>query len=252
MKKLLTLLLAVFLAVAPALASDLPAVSDTAGVLDPGLISGIQALSRETQRALDIRLRVITRDFLGGAQAPAFAEETRLISDDPEQTILLVMVIGEERYALSMGSVPQALLGQDAVNNLLASTFRGPYLNRDYDSALKSMMGGLVARMQNASGKRLDSSGLFTSAQPEPTQAIDPMDSFFRQRERSADNARRYEEDAQDAGRSRLSLWQIALIGFILYKLFGKNRTTGKKRGCGPLGWIFGTWGVSKFFGWRK
>ena len=259
MKKTLILLLALLLVAAPALAASSSVVNDAAGVLDPGLISGIQKLNEETQRKLDIRLQVITRHFLGGAQAASFAEETRQNqSESPENTILLVMVIGEERYAISMGEVPQALLGLDAVNNLLASTFRAPYLNRDYDGALRALISGLVVRMESASGQRLSSKELFDSTPsdpsmvPDPTRAPNPLDSFFREWERSSDNAKQYEQNTRDRGRSRLSLWQIALIGFILFKLFGRDRTTGRKRGCGPLGWIFGTWGISKFFGWRK
>ena len=254
MKKLFILLLAICLAALPALAAPAPVVSDAAGVLDTGLVDGIQTLNKETEQKLDIRLRILTRHFLGGAQASAFAEETRQLSENPDQTILLVMVIGEERYALSMGKAPEELLGRDAVNNLLASAFRVPYLARDYDGALKAFMAGLVTRMQSASGETLDTTGLFAQARPEPQPLPkqDPLDSFFREWDKSADDARRYEEETGDPGRGGLSVWQIALIGFILYKLFGTSRRTGKRRGCGPLGWIFGAWGISKFFGFRK
>jgi|LSQX01.2.fsa_nt_gb uncharacterized membrane protein YgcG len=231
-----------------------PVVSDTANVLDASLIEGIADINRQTERELAISYRVITKHFLGGAQAISYARETRESYANPDQIILLVMVIGEERYAVSIGSAAQALISQDAMDSLLASAFRLLFLNRDYSGALAAFTAQLAGQMQNASGKVIDASMLYAGAALVPSPSADPLDGFFREPAQSMDHARRYQEETEEAQRGDrgLSIWQIALIGFVLFKIFGRNRRTGQKRGCGPLGWIFGTWGISKFFGWRK
>lgn len=255
-KKFWIFLLAAFLLAGTAWAQSAPSlvVSDTANVLDASLIEGITNINRQAERELNISYRVITKHFLGGAQATSYARETRESYPNADQVILLVMVIGEERYAASLGSAAQALISQDAVDNLLASAFRLPFLNRDYSGALAAFTSQLAGQMQNSSGKAIDTSGLYAGTALTPTAAVDPLDGFFREPAQSMDHARRYQEETEEAQRGDrgLSIWQIALIGFVLYRIFGRNRRTGLKRGCGPLGWIFGTWGVSKFFGWRK
>lgn len=256
MKKTLSLLLAALLLAAPfaALAEDDPAVSDTAGVLDDALAADIQSLDRQISSHLNLRLRVITKHFLGGAQASAFAEEARQSSGDPDNTILLVMVIGEERYAASIGESARKAISPDTMNNLLASAFRQPFLNRDYNGALSALTAQVAGQLQKASPEAFDTGAFKPEATKAPAFTRSPLDGFFREPDRDLDNARRYQEEVEDVqeGRGGLSMWQIALIGFILFKLFGGNRRTGKKSGCGPLGWILGAWGISKFFGFRK
>ncbi len=256
MKKFLSLLVAALLlagAVA-ALAEDQLVVHDTAGVLDSAITQRVIELNEETKSSLGIQLRVITKHFLGGSQAAAYANEARMAYEDADDIILLVMVIGEERYAISIGPEAALLISQESASNILASAFRQPFLNRDYQGALDAFLSQLAGQMQISSGKAFDRVDPASSVIKLPTITKDPLDGFFRERELDIDKARRYEEDIRDAkdGRNRLSMWQIILIGFILYKIFGRNRHTGKKRGCGPLGWIFGTWGLSKFFGFRK
>lgn len=254
--RLLALLLAAFLlaGIFSAQAASALVVSDAANVLDPSLIEGIVDLNRQTEDKLDLSLKVITKHFLGGAQAASFARESLESYPDPDQIILLVMVIGEERYAVSLGREAQALISQDTVDNLLASAFRAPFLDRDYSGALAAFMAQLAGQLQRASGQTLRTKSLYSSAALSPAVTPNPIEGFFRQPAQSLDNAQRYQAETEEAqrGDKGLSLWQIALIGFILFRLFGRDRRTGRKRGCGPLGWIFGTWGVSKFFGWRK
>lgn len=256
MKRIFSLLVAGLFMVAAfsVWAEASPVVNDSAGILDGTSVERVASLDRQLQEALDVRLRVITKHFLGGAQAAAYAQEAREGYPEADKLILLAMIVGEERYAVSIGQSAQALISQDTASNILASAFRQPYLNRDYDLALDGFLRQLTSQLENASGKTIGGAAANEDVIRLPSTTSDPLDGFFRERERAIDNARRYEEESQDAqkGRSGLSLWQIALIGFVLYKIFGKNPRSGRKRGCGPLGWIFGTWGLSKFFGFRK
>ena len=58
----------------------------------------------------------------------------------------------------------------------------------------------------------------------------------------------RQQAEREDRG---LSWGSIIVIGLVLSMVFGKKDTR-RGCGCGPLGWIFGVFGLSKFFGWRK
>lgn len=256
MKKGIVLIVTAFLLALSlfALAEDLPVVNDAASVLDTTTIQDIQQLNQQMEKALDVSLRVETKDFLGGEQPAQYARALREGSDKADKTILLVMVIGEERYAVSIGSAAQAMLRQDAAENQLASSFRQAFLNREYSGAVNSVLTQWAAHMQKSSGNSFDA-GRYETPVVKPTSRItNPLDSFFREWDKSEQSARQYQEEAHDAKEYKggPSFWQIVIIGFVLYKIFGRNKYTDKRRGCGPLGWIFGTWGLSKFFGFRK
>lgn len=239
-------------------------VLDTAGVLDANVITDLTRLSGEIRNKTDVSLRVITKHFLGGAEPLTYAQEQLRGYQDSEKVLLLVMVIGEERYAVAMGEKARDVLSAEAVENILATAFRQPFLKRDYSRALADFSVRAAGQLQSASGSRISTDGLFaayTSQAPSPvgTPVIstnwtqDLIESIFSEPAANKNNAERYAAQAKAAkeeDRGGLSLFQVALIGFVLYKIFGKRRDG--RRGCGPLGWIFGTWGVSKFFGWRR
>ena len=138
----------------------------------------------------------------------------------------------------------------------LIGAFKGYSQEKDQVESTQWADAGKYSAAANAFNERLSGSfSGFLARLMGITEVKGTSDGFFREREHEIDRAYRYyEEDTRVAKKAdnNLSLWQIALIGFVLYKIFGRDSRTGKKRGCGPLGWIFGTWGFSKFFGWRK
>lgn len=175
------------------------------------------------------------------------------------------MVIGEERYALALGSKAATMVDANRAEKLLNDVFREPFLKaRDYDRALAAFLVGLAMRLETDNNITLHldpvllsmagmSEEVLAKATAAPAEESSWLDSIFGNAFEMEDHARRYEADVYEAARperGRLSLFQIALIGFILYKIFGKKRKG--RGGCGPLSWIFGTWGLAKFFGWRK
>lgn len=260
----LAVLLLVVLVQTPAQGAD-AVVHDTAGVLDAGVIADVTRLSGETQAKANVSLRIITKHFLGGAEPLAYAQDQLKGYPDSEQVLLLVMVIGEERYAAAIGEKARDVLGAEAVDSLLANSFRQPFLQRDYSRALADFAVRAAGQLQSVTGSRIGTDGLFTgyvdkAVRPAPTTSLvsptwveDLLNSAFREPDTNKSNAERYETQAKAAkeeDRGGLSLFQIALIGFVLYKIFGRRKDG--RRGCGPLGWIFGTWGASKFFGWRR
>lgn len=252
--------------------SESPAVDDLAGVLNPRLVDGVNSYARQMEDLLEVPFRVITRDFLGGKNIKAYAGEVLQAQGDP-RLMLLVMVIGEESYEVALGESARNLLSPEKAEGLLTAVFRKPYLEeRDYDRAVAAFLLEAGDYLQSRTGTYLmeDSAleafaGRATAILPAPPTMVpneaEPLeditgwpDSVLEDAQRSRDSAVQYEEDVLDAeqgGFKGLSLFQIALIGFVLYKIFGKKRD-GRKNGCGPLGWILGTWGVNRIFRSRR
>ena len=268
MKKLAASLLLcalLLLSALPAAAME-GAVEDLAYVLSPDLVSAVDALDSRIHDLLGLRLHVITRDFLGGTDAQVYVDELQRMKLG-ESSIAFLMVIGEERYALALGDAARQQLTESRAEHLLTSHFREPYLReRDYDRALAAFLVKMADHIEEQSGttpnlltdqKLLSIAGMsgqeVSRATAVPASESSWLDSIFGNSFDLEEQARRYEDDVREAARperGRLSLFQIALIGFILYKIFGKKRKG--RSGCGPLSWIFGAWGLSKFFGWRK
>ncbi len=266
MKRFAALLLCAFLLLAgaaPARAME-DAVEDLAYVLSPDLVSRVRQLDDWLHNSLGLRLHIITRDFLGGTDAQVYVDEL-LAFKHGEGSIIFLMVIGEERYALALGSKAATMVDGNRAEKLLNDVFREPFLKaRDYDRALAAFLVGLAMRLETDNNITLHldpvllsmagmSEEVLAKATAAPAEESSWLDSIFGNAFEMEDHARRYEADVYEAARperGRLSLFQIALIGFILYKIFGKKRKG--RGGCGPLSWIFGTWGLAKFFGWRK
>ncbi|MGI6235376.1 MAG: TPM domain-containing protein [Christensenellales bacterium] len=261
----LLLLLAVFIIPlsSPALAEEQSA-EDLAYVLSPDLIKEINRLGEQIDDHMGFRLKIITRDFLGGVNAQNYTDNT-FTYKEMQGGILLVVVIGEEDYAITIGERAQKFLAKGKAENLLTTHFRTPFLkDRDYDKALAAFLVNLAEHFRAQGERDIKPSAALRAiagmsgedinkATAAPASESSWLDSIFGDKKEIEEQARQYGEDVKDAAREDeegLSLFQIALIGFILYKIFGKKRNG--RGGYGPLSWIFGTWGLSKFFGWRK
>jgi len=261
----LLMLLAAWL---PAL-GETPAVDDQAEVLPLDMAEEITSYSARMAQELGVPFRLITKHFLGGKNVQQYADQALEIGAD-SRAVVLVMVIGEETYALAIGEQTRPLLSPERAESMLGNTFHEPFVvERDYGRAVAAFLLDLSATLQSRAGKRVADEGKLPSyagraisaapaatASPTayPTGGTSWLDSILEDKTQSEHEAREYETDvreAQEGSGRNLSLFQIALIGFILFKIFGRKKNGGKN-GCGPLGWIFGTWGLSKFFGWRK
>ncbi len=240
------------------------AVDDQAAVIDVNLAGEITELSKLTEDNLGIGLRVLTKHFLGGADVGAFTEKALSGMSGNENLVLLTVIIGEESYHAALGSRAQEMLGREKVENLLTAHFRQPFIrDRAYDRALASFFLALSEQIQSAAGKKLPANKLLldyaekTAVRPAVTSApaspVSWLEGILSDAENSVRNADRYVQEtrqAEEGSGKGMSWFQIALIGFVLYKIFGRKKDG--RKGCGPFSWILGTWGVSKFFGWRK
>ena len=107
MKRWIAWLLALMLLLpAAALAVSYPvqrgAVNDDAGVLSEQTAADIGQLNTAA-RSADISFVVATRHFLGGADAQAYCDGLFEAWKLDQKTVLVLLVIGEERYAVAVG-----------------------------------------------------------------------------------------------------------------------------------------------------
>ena len=123
------------------------AVTDLAGVLGEKTAQDFAALSERLQAACGARLHVVTRHFLGGQDAAAYAQGLFDSWGLEGQDVLLLMVIGEENYALAVGRQARQALSADTQTSLLATHFRAAFLNRQYDEALADPVYDRIAQV---------------------------------------------------------------------------------------------------------
>ena len=235
--------------------AETAAIRDGAALLAAQTQADATKLSRMVEEKTGLHMAVDIRHFLGGAEAGAYAR--RLLNElpDPDDSLLLLVVVGEESYALAAGTQADKLLGKDIRDTLLSKNFRALFLNRQYDQAVGGFMLSAAEELGKTTGDRLDLRGLFGYTAPQATQA--PRESFsvnnildFMLGEPvspAADAAdKRERAEREDQG---LGLGSIIIIGLVLSSIFGKK---GRRRRMGPLGWILGVFGISKLFGWRR
>lgn len=259
------LLLSLLLCLALTGMANIPYVDDQAEVLPLQLTEDITAYSARMAQGPGVPFYLVTKHFLGGRNVQQYAQQALEALGDG-RAVLLVVVIGEENYALAIGEQSRQLLSDERAESMLDRAFRQPFLvERDYSKAIAAFLLDLSAYLQSRTeeGIREEGSlpvwaGRAQRATPQetahPTSGPSWLDGILEDRGRREVEAQEYAQDVQEAqeGSDRgLSLFQIALIGFILFKIFGRDKT-GRGKGCGPLGWIFGTWGVSKIFRWRR
>ena len=247
-----------------ALAQEMPTVRDSAAVLGADTLKDARTLGQLVKQGMGITLAVDTRHFLGGAEVSDYARDLLSEAADPANTLLLLMVIGEESYALAAGSEAGKLLNPAARETLLSTQFRSPFLARDYDRAVSDFLSHAAGQLAAATGKNLDQEGLFGQVKaptPAPTAAPQSTGPYKRvsifdlnsilgeQLKPTSVPQKQAQNDDEDKG---LSIGSIVLIGMVLSMIFGKKNRAGRGCGCGPLGWIAGVFGASKLFGWRR
>ena len=176
---------------------------------------------------------VAARHFLGGKEP---AEYAQMLFDSwalTENDALLLMVIGEERYALVLGKELQKNF-PDESRTLLLSAFRTAFLSRDYDRAVGDLALNLAPIM--ASGKNLSLSGLFgreiqlTPAPQTREQIQKTVTGLWREMfgEIQSEQEEWKEQQKQEEVQSN---WKTILIwGLVIYFLFFRKKKRKKKR----------------------
>lgn len=134
-------------------------VNDDADVLSDVTVKDIETMN---DRFIDARFIVVTRHFLGGADVQDYCDNLYKAWNLGENDLLLLLVIGEERYAVAAGVGVTSALPSDGINTLLSSKLRTAFIqDRDYDGAVGSFILGAATQIARTNGTSLNTAGLF-------------------------------------------------------------------------------------------
>ena len=241
----LALLMCVFLAFPANAATEYPprpsgTVADLAGVLGEKLIQDMETLSSRLESATGGHIFVLTRHFLGGAAVQQYADQVFKVWSLTDQDALVLMVIGEESYALSLGKSAKAALPNETQTQLLGA-FRTKYLNRDYDQALADLSLDIARSLSKASGASLATDGLFgiaaiqSTPQPETSSSSDWWNGMFAQNDYDAAESddRQIWEDWQNEWRyeeTRINWRSVIIWALVIYFLFFRKKKRRARR----------------------
>ncbi len=212
-------------------------VSDLAGVLGEKTIEDLETLNDRLLDAAEGRVFVLTRHFLGGADAQQYADQVFKVWALEKDDALLLMVIGEEDFALSLGTGSKNALSTESRNTLLGA-FRNAYKARQYDEALSTLTVSLGQAMAKAKGNTLNAAGLFGTASiqstPQPKTVDDTWYGMFARDDydarESSDEV--FWEDWQNTWRSEETRtnWRSVIIwALVIYFLFFRRKRRNRR-----------------------
>ena len=217
------------------------AVADLAGVLGESAVKDIGTLSGRLTEAVSGSVYVLTRHFLGGVDAQQYADKVFEVWGLKENDALLLMVIGEESFALSLGSGMKAKLSAEERTGLLATHFRTPFLNRQYDEAAADLAVSLSQAMAKAQGKTVDVTGLFgqsaisAQATPKPQSASDFWSNMFARddydaTENSNDQIWQSWQSERRSEETRINWRSVIIWALVIYFLFFRKKKRQPRR----------------------
>lgn len=250
LSRLLALLSALTILFSAALAQPrypqkLNRIQDSAAVLSKDTVDDLTTLCRELSEEDTLELYVATVDFLDGYTMTDYADGLRNFWKLDEDALLLVLCVGEDRYAFSGGRDVNDKLSPAVQRKLLASFLDKPFMAQQYDAAIASLVPALVREINKAYDTSVDVVGLFgVSAQLPAAQGWlarlmhdedDPEDA----------PAFHITDEHIDTG---LSLGKVILIVVLLLIIFGNHGSSRRhdRRGCGcsPLSGLLAALGL--------
>ena len=198
-------------------------LNDLAGVLEDGAANDLAVLSQRLSEKTGGQIYVITRHFLGGKNIQEYADGLFADWQLTENDALLLMVIGEENFALELGAKAEKALPSETRTALLAQ-FRADFLARNYMGAV----GEFCLSYAKMTGKDISTAGLFGQAEVKKSAwdtFLQDSGAFFQDMfaSNSKDSAEAQQENAREETRSN---WRTIIIwGLAIYFLFfRKNR----------------------------
>lgn len=235
MKKLAIIALCAWLALLPLAAlgeitypASQGSVTDLANVLSENTVEDIDELSARYESAVDGKLYVVTRHFLGGKDIKNYAQSLFDAWELQENDMLFLLVIGEESYALQLGETAQKALPNEMAATYLSTYFHADYMARRYDAAVAVLLPQAAKRVASAEGETLSDAGLFGAAEESKTPAsfIQDLDGMFSTLLiGSGDNAAPEERNIlQEDKSSGISIWKIILVIIILRTIFKRKK----------------------------
>ena len=215
--------------------------ADLAAVLGDDLTKDLEKLSSRLEKAVGGHVYVLTRHFLGGVEAQRYADKVFEVWALNENDALLLLVIGEDSYALALGSAAKGALSAETRTALLAGHFRTPFLARQYDTAVAELAQNLAQSLAKAKNASLDCSGLFGQSEtsssaaqaqstPQPISLNDFWNSMFARDDYGATESDNDQilKDWQDARRNEETRvnWRAVIIwAIVIYFLFFRKKT---------------------------
>ena len=237
MKKMISLLISLMLLLGalPALAQQTypecaGTVTDLALVLGDETIRDLEKLNSRYEALTDGRIYLVTRHFLGGRDVNEYAEELFDAWKLQDQDVLMLMVIGEESYAMHLGKKASSALPRETLHAFFATHFHDAFMARAYDKAAGEVCIAALSRIADSQGKILNTAGLFGAGSAGRTlheyeQELSSLFSTFFEEEEQAEEHPSVLKEDKDTG---ISIWKILLIFFIVRAIFRKRKR--KKR----------------------
>lgn len=227
MKRMLCLLLLACLVMSCAAAEPrYPArtgeTTDAAAVLSHTTLEDLRKLDDRLDDADMPQLVIVTVDFLDGQEVQAYADAlfTRWKLDEDE--ILLLMAVGEDKYALSAGQDVNRLISSSTQQKLLISAFEAPFLGQQYDQAIAAWAPALVQELNKVCEEAANTDGLFGRSS---TGLFSQWASSLRQPEPDSSSDSLLTRVDRQTG---FSLLKVILIVAVLMLFFGSFRIGGK------------------------
>lgn len=228
MKRICSFLLLLCLAVSCACAeprypSRTGETTDAAAVLSHTTLEDLRTLDSRLDKADALRLRIVTVDFLDGEDVQDYAETLfeRWSLDDED--VLLLMAVGEDKYAIATGEDVDRLLAASTMSKLLAASFEEPFMNQQYDQAVAAYVPTLVREINKVCGTSVNTSGLFGRSS---TGLFDNWAVSLRQKDSEAESGSVL---TREDDRTGFSLLKVIAIVAVLLIVFGSFRRSGKR-----------------------
>lgn len=214
-------------------------VNDDAAVLSAETAKDIIELNDRMDMA---EFTVATKHFLGGADVKEYAKGLfdywGLDTDD----VLVLLVIGEEKYAVITGDLIEEYVSKEQLSSLMGTQLRQAFITeRDYDGAVGDFLLALASQIDRFTGEDVDFGGLFGMEETVDSQIFDNWggnwwEGFFGEYDYDESDLKVYAADdvheAYDVDFS--SLFVLAAVLLIVVR---RRRKSGKG-GLGWFGWI--------------
>lgn len=261
MKKFLCILLCLLLPLTACAAARMPekrgSINDAADVLSAQTVADLGQFSKQATKEADIDLHVVTVHFLDGLEPQPYAEQLFQKWQMEDDDLLLVCAVGEDSFAIAMGSEAERLLGRANADNLLftSSEFAQLFRTQQYDAAVAAFCEGLNKLLEKQKGGSVRMEGLFGQQILSVPQKIDEYYSEISREVLDAvtQAATVYRTHSRRAEREENGLtaggWIVLIVLAVIVMRQNKHalaRRTGC--GCSPLGWIVGLLGLGFLF----
>ncbi|MGN0778566.1 MAG: TPM domain-containing protein [Aristaeellaceae bacterium] len=220
---------------APRYPASQGSVTDAAAVLSVSVVSDLTKAAEKLDKATGVSLTIATVDFLDGATLQSYGAGLRDAWSLGDDDLLLLLCVGEDKFGLFPGEDVTARLPFSTQQKLLSAYLEMPFLQQDYDGAMRAFIPALVSECAKAWRKDINLSGLLGT--PEATTApLSATDWLMRRGEEptaTPSPVQRVTEEDEDSG---LSLGKVILTVFLLMVIFGnRDRRHGRhnRSGCG-------------------